>query len=57
MSSRDFPYTMSRCVIVMRPERSDPHEVEGVPNPAASRHPGREHQPAVRPTREAETPS
>jgi hypothetical protein len=37
MSSKDFPYTMSRCVIVMRPECSDPHEVEGVPNPAAGR--------------------
>lgn len=35
MSSKDFPYTMSRCGIVMRPERSDPHEVEGVLNPAA----------------------
>ena len=35
MSSKDFPYTMSRCGVVMRPERSDPHEVEGVLNPAA----------------------
>ncbi|WP_232549851.1 glycosidase [Propioniciclava soli] len=39
MSHTDFPYTMTRRGVVMTPDRSDPHELEGVLNPAAARAP------------------
>lgn len=32
----DFPYSMTRAGVVMRPDRNDPHQVEGVLNPAAA---------------------
>lgn len=31
-----FPYRLSRVGVLMRPDRSDPHEAEGVLNPAAA---------------------
>ncbi len=31
-----FPYRLSRAGVLMRPDRSDPHEAEGVLNPAAA---------------------
>lgn len=34
-----FPYRLERVGIVMRPDLSDPHQVEGVLNPAAAVHP------------------
>lgn len=38
-ASDDFPYRLVRVGVVMRPEPADPHEVEGVLNPAAARSP------------------
>lgn len=32
----DFPYALERVGVIMRPDRSDPFEVEGVLNPAAA---------------------
>lgn len=35
--SDQFPYTLTRQGVVMTPDRDDPHEVEGVLNPAVGR--------------------